>query len=164
MLNNQIADIGGNNSTGPAARLSNFTERHFVFDGVECASLEGVLQSFKFKELEKQREVCALIGIKAKKAGMQTDWRPAQTLYWNGEEYPRDSVDYQQLLDRLYTEVYNQNSSFISDLYATGAQKLIHSLGKSDPSETILTEREFCDRLEKLRNCLMEAFHGAYGQ
>ena len=61
-------DVGGKNNEGAAARLSNFTERHFVFDGVECASIEGVLQSFKFSDTEKQHEVCALIGIQAKKA------------------------------------------------------------------------------------------------
>lgn len=65
--------IGGRTSKGPAARLSNFTKRHFVFDGVQCASLEGALQSLKFREPGKQREICALVEIKAKKVGMQTD-------------------------------------------------------------------------------------------
>ena len=39
----------GKGSGGVAGRLSNFTPRKFIFDGVECNSIEGVLQSFKFK-------------------------------------------------------------------------------------------------------------------
>ena len=150
-------DVGGGGS-GAAVRLSNFTERHFIFDGVECASIEGVLQSFKFKDIEEQRKVCALIGIKAKKAGMKTDWRPMQTLYWNGREFPRDSADYQELLDRLFLEVLNQNPAFVSDLYQTGEHKLIHSLGKDDIRKSILTEREFCDRLERMRDIVKNMF------
>lgn len=161
--NNATAlDIGGRNSSGASARLSNFTERHFVFDGVSCASIEGVLQSFKFEDIGQQREICMLIGIKAKKAGKKTDWRPKQTLYWNGTAYPRSSEDYQKLLDRLYEEVFSQCPQFLSDLYETGENKLIHSIGKDDPAETILTEREFCDRLEKLRSCIRGLYESGY--
>jgi len=153
MLDNTTPlNIGGRNSFGAAARLSNFTERHFIFDDVACTSIEGVLQSFKFENIEKQREICMLVGIKAKKAGKKIDWRPKQTLYWRGTAYPRDSEDYQKLLDRLYMEVFEQCPGFISDLYETGEHQLIHSIGKSDPHETVLTEREFCDRLERLRS------------
>ena len=59
-------DIGGNNS-GVAGRLSNFTARNFIFDGVECNSMEGLLQSFKFENIDIQKYVCTLIGITAKK-------------------------------------------------------------------------------------------------
>ena len=30
----------------PQGALSNFAPRRFVFDGIECNSIEGVLQSF----------------------------------------------------------------------------------------------------------------------
>lgn len=40
-------DIGS--GTGyPSAALSNFAPHSFVIDGVECASMEGFLQSLKF--------------------------------------------------------------------------------------------------------------------
>ncbi len=48
----------GSNSSGVAKRLSNFTARRFIFDGVECYSMEGLLQSFKFKDEHIQVEVC----------------------------------------------------------------------------------------------------------
>ena len=33
-----------------SAALSNFTPHPFVIDGIECASIEGFLQSLKFKD------------------------------------------------------------------------------------------------------------------
>lgn len=96
---------------GYAGRLSNFTERHFTFDGVECCSLEGVLQSFKFSDIEKQKQCCRLVGIHAKRFGENEDWKTNQTLYWQGIEYKRDGIEYQSLLDRLYSTVFE--NSFI---------------------------------------------------
>lgn len=46
----------------PQGALSNFAPRRFVFDGIECNSIEGVLQSFKFKDIEIQKYVCTLVG------------------------------------------------------------------------------------------------------
>lgn len=57
---------------------------------------------------------------------------------------------YQELLDRAY-EALNQNSGFRKALEATGDSSLTHSIGKSDPTHTILTTQEFCSRLLKLR-------------
>ena len=141
----------GSRGGGPASRLSNFTERRFVFDGVPCASIEGALQSFKFSDIQKQREVCALIGADAKKAGEESDWKRSQVLYWNRAEYPRDSQAYQDLLNRLFAEVCNQDEGFARDLRETGRQRLVHTIGRSDPAETVLTEKEFCGRLMRLR-------------
>lgn len=59
----------GKGSGGVAGRLSNFTPRKFIFDGVECNSIEGVLQSFKFKNFEMQKEICKLSGLGAKQRG-----------------------------------------------------------------------------------------------
>lgn len=59
----------GKGSGGVSGRLSNFTPRRFVFDGVNCNSIEGVLQSFKFKNPEMQKEVCKLVGSAAKFKG-----------------------------------------------------------------------------------------------
>jgi len=56
---------------GVIGRLSNFTKREFVFDGVSCRSIEGVLQSFKFEDIDKQSKICALYGMRAKRAGLK---------------------------------------------------------------------------------------------
>lgn len=150
--NSFVLDIKSGSKEGIAAQLSNFTSRQFVFEGVPCASIEGVLQSFRFNDIERQREVCAMSGGTAKKEGRTIDWRPAQILYWQGVEYPRRSEDYQYLLDRLFLAVYIDDKSFANDLQETGNRKLIHSIGRTDPSETLLTADEFCSRLTRLRS------------
>ena len=47
----------GSNSSYPANALSNFSGNRFTVDSVECYSMEGFLQSLKFKSAEMQREV-----------------------------------------------------------------------------------------------------------
>ena len=59
------------------------------------------------------------------------------------------------LLDRAYYEL-SKNTGFAKALLATGNSTLTHSLGKKDPHRTILTEKEFCDRLYKVREYLKE--------
>lgn len=51
----------------PSNKLSNFSPNDFVFDGVECKSIEGVLQAFKFDKIHIQDQVCKLVGLGAKR-------------------------------------------------------------------------------------------------
>ena len=145
-------DIGS--GTGfPSASLSNFAPHPFVIDGVECNSMEGFLQSLKFSNLEMQKEVCKLVGKAAKFKGKKKKWWRTQTLYWQGQEFPRHSEEYQQLLDRAF-DALAQNPSFQKALLATGDAMLTHSIGKTDASQTVLTRYEFCSRLMKIRGRL----------
>lgn len=134
----------------PAAALSNFTPHPFILDGIECASMEGFLQSLKFKNPEMQKEVCKLVGKAAKFKGKKKKWWKTQTLWWRGEEIPRHSKEYQELLDKAFNELA-KNTSFQKALLATGNATLTHSMGKSNPSQTVLTTQEFCSRLLKIR-------------
>jgi len=136
----------------PSFVLSNFTSHLFVFDGVECSSMEGLLQSFKFDKLYMQIDVCKLVGIEAKRRGQErnNDWRQVQKLWWNGVEYYRDGPEYQQLLDRAF-DALAQNANFRKALLATGNSPLTHSIGNTNKLDTCLTEHEFCSRLERLR-------------
>lgn len=143
-------DIGS--GTGfPSASLSNFTPHPFTLDGVECNSMEGFLQSLKFSNIEMQKEVCKLVGKQAKFKGKKKKWWRTQTLYWLGQEFKRDSEEYQILLDRAF-DALSKNSSFRAALLATGTSTLTHSIGKVKPSETVLTRTEFCSRLTKIRS------------
>lgn len=73
-----------------ADSLSNFTARNFVFNNIDCASIEGLIQSLKFEDIEKQVELCACTGYKAKnKSKKAIDWRLTSNLYWNGIKYNR---------------------------------------------------------------------------
>lgn len=145
-------DIGS--GTGfPASNLSNFAPHAFTIDGVECASMEGFLQSLKFSNPEMQKEVCKLVGRAAKFKGKKKKWYRDQTLYWQGKSYKRDSDDYQELLDRAYDQL-SKNDSFRKALLATGNATFTHSMGKNKQSETVLTVKEFTSRLTKIRERL----------
>lgn len=145
----------GSESGYPNSALSNFAPHPFVIDGVECNSMEGFLQSLKFKEPEMQKEVCKLVGKAAKFKGKKKKWYRTQTLYWQGVEYKRDSEEYQRLLDRAYNAL-SENQGFQKALLATGNATLTHSIGKTKKSETVLTRSEFCSRLTTIRSRLQE--------
>ncbi|MCK9446591.1 hypothetical protein M0Q50_06995 [bacterium] len=143
-------DIGSGKDY-PSNALSNFSPHPFILDDVNISSMEGFLQSLKFKSIEMQEYVCTLVGYAAKKKGKDKNWKENQILYWRGEEYKRNSREYQDLLDRAYTELYN-NSKFRAALEASGTSNLTHNIGKSSIKDTVLTKQEFCSRLMKLRN------------
>lgn len=140
----------GSGAGYPAANLSNFHPHPFVIDGVACNSMEGFLQSLKFESVEMQEYVCTLVGKAAKFKGKKKNWWRTQTLYWRGVAIKRDSQEYQDLLDRAYAAL-NENSAFRKALEATGTASLTHSIGKNDIHQTVLTAKEFCSRLMKLR-------------
>lgn len=145
----------GSGSGYPESSLSNFAPHPFEIDGVKCNSMEGFLQSLKFENPDMQVFVCQLVGKAAKFKGKKKKWWRTQTLYWRGKPIPRDSEEYQQLLDRAF-DALSENQSFCSALLATGKSTLTHSIGKSNQSETVLTKQEFCSRLTKIRSRLMD--------
>ena len=146
-------DIGSRNSY-PAGKLSNFTGFKFIFDDVECNSMEGLLQAFKFENIDSQKATCSLIGFSAKKkgSGRNSYWHQKQTLWWNGKAYLRKSKDYQFLLNRAYNALYSQNEDFRKCLIDAGDAIFTHSIGRNNEKETVLTEREFCCRLQHLKD------------
>ena len=146
-------DIGSKNGY-PGSALSNFAPHKFTFDGVECSSIEGVLQSFKFDKPHIQNEVCKLVGLAAKRKGQSRNkaWKTKQCLWWRNDVYRRDSEEYQKLLTRLYDSVFEQSLSFRKALLSTKGMTLTHSIGKNKESDTVLTEREFIHQLNRLRN------------
>lgn len=142
-------DIGSGRKY-PSSALSNFAPHKFVIDEIECASMEGFLQSLKFKNPEMQKYVCSLVGRKAKFKGKKKKWWREQKLYWQGKIYNRHSEEYQILLNKAFGQLA-KNKSFKKALLTTRSAVLTHSLGKNDKHRTVLTEREFCSRLLKIR-------------
>lgn len=135
----------------PSNKLSNFAGHRFTLDGVECYSMEGFLQSLKFKDPNMQKEVCKLVGFAAKRKGSDKNWRRTQTLYWRGTEINRKGDVYQTLLDSAFEAMAKQSEGFRKALLASGDGNLTHSIGKRKKNETILTVQEFCSRLMSLR-------------
>jgi hypothetical protein len=140
----------------PANVLSNFHDNPFYFDGIYCASFEGILQAFKTKFVNEQARLCGLSGRAAQKAGQEyNNWKESQYLYWNGESYERGSAEYWELLLRVF-DIENMNIDKITALLATGNRKLVYSIGKKDKPQTVLTEDEFCRLLTIARVRLKE--------
>jgi predicted NAD-dependent protein-ADP-ribosyltransferase YbiA (DUF1768 family) len=147
-------DVGSKNAY-PAGALSNFTANTFVVDGVLCKSMEGFLQSVKFKSPEMQAEICTYIGFGAKKAGAKKNWQTTQTLWWKGVAIPRRSEAYQKLITAAYDAMFEQSAKFRNCLTAAGKDAVFtHSIGRHNESETVLTEREFCSQLMRLKRKL----------
>lgn len=137
----------------PEDELSNFYPHSFVFDGVECASMEGFLQSLKYKDINKQCEICALTGRDAKDRGSGT-WVFNQDLYWKGKQYNRHGIDYLRLVRNAYDAMYSQCEDFRKALKAVGNKRLFHTIGKTNPHDTVLTEGEFIQMLDLMRDRL----------
>jgi hypothetical protein len=134
----------------PSNVLSNFFPNAFEIDGVWCRSMESFLQSLKYKNIRRQRLLCSLDGKKAKKNALAKKWFKKQVLWWRGKKYSRESEQYQSLLCRAYQQLA-KNPVFAKALADCGQKKLVHSIGKQNKKETILTEKEFISQLEYLR-------------
>ena len=139
---------------GPAGLLGNFAPHPFELDGIRFACMEAFLQSLKVKDPQARVQIYSKLGKAAKEAGMKHDWRPEGKLYFKDHIIDRHGPDYQALLDRAYAALAAQNEIYRDALKETGTRPLIHTIGKDDPKETVLTERELCDRLMKLRDAL----------
>ena len=142
-------------SPHPIDLLSNFASHPFVLDGVTINSMEGFLQSLKFRRKSKQKSVCLLTGAEAKKAGKNAVcWRAFKHLYWNGKRINRFSDKYTALINRAYLQMSKENPSFCEALKETADYSLAHSIGKQYKDETVLTETEFINNLNMIRNSL----------
>ena len=146
--------IIGSKNGYPGSALSNFAPHRFTFDGIECYSMEGFLQSLKFDKCHIAVEVCKLTGLAAKSRGKSRNkrWQSLQTLWWRGCPIPRKSDQYQLLLRKAFKAMYEQSESFRKALDSTKGMTLKHPIGHNDQSMTVLTEREFCKILTDLRD------------
>ena len=158
-----IIEIGGYTTHSIGKKLSNFYPRAFVFDGVACASLEGIIQALKCPDESIQIELCKLVGKEAKKAGeaYTARWQETQTLYWKGVAYKRDSSEYILLFMRIYDTVYEQDPTLQEHLLALGDADIRHSIGCPHASRTTLTEEGMMWNLERLRRRAVQERYAA---
>ncbi len=136
----------------PANVLSNFYPNAFVFDGVKCASMEGFLQSLKFKGKKKQRKVCELTGFEAKNIGKKKwIWKISGNIYWKGEKIKRISSEFDNLINKAFTCLLS-NETFVKAIKDSMNYTYTHSIGKHNKRTTVLTEEEFINVLNKTRD------------
>lgn len=147
-----MIDIISKSEDKRAARLSNFTDRPFYFDGVWCQGIEGILQALKCRDIRTQKKFCTMSGRGAKLTSENyQDWKLTQMLWWADVEYPRHSREYFDLITRIYDAAYEQDPTFAADLLAVGLSELRHTIGNTDANETILTEVEMIYQVNRLR-------------
>ena len=79
----------------------------FVFDGVSCGSMEGFLQSLKYQDTGKQRQICSMEGKNAKNM-TSTHWQTDQIVWWKVLAINRQSKDFQDLIGRAYKAQYSR--------------------------------------------------------
>ena len=135
----------------PLSRLlSNLFPYEFDFRGQRLQSLESFFQGIKFPDARAQKYVFAYHGLNAYfiKSASDYDWRKTGYIYWQGQKIDRYSKEYDDLVDEVYI------SALQNPLYCRVLKKadryLLHSIGKEDKAQTVLTRHEF----ERELNCL----------
>lgn len=135
----------------PANVLSNLCSNGFRFEGVLCGSMEGFLQSLKYQNIDKQRQICSMKGKNAKNM-TSTHWQTDQIVWWKGIAINRQSQEFHDLIRRAYKAMFEQNERFRIALMSTRGMELYHSKGERNPYKTILTQSEFCSILTEMRD------------
>ena len=133
---------------GIGGALSNFAPHAFTIDGVQCASMEGFLQSLKFQDTAEQQRVLYMKAKEAKEYGSKRSWD--RYLYWKGTKVDRFSKEYQSLLEKAYRSML-ANPNFKQALVDSKRKILLHTIGKTMRKNTVLTWWEFIWILYKLR-------------
>jgi hypothetical protein len=148
-----VIEIGGHTQHPVGKKLSNFQARPFLFDGIKCGGMEGLLQALKCPDRERQVEICALSGREAKMAGRKFDsWKDKQILSFLGDTFSRCSRGYLVFITRVYDTLYHQDPTLKDDLRSLGSAQMWHSIGNPDMRDTTLTEVEMMMQLERLRH------------
>ena len=134
--------------------LCNFTSTQFKHQGVKIQSMEGFLQSLKVKDKKTQEKICTLPGFMAKKVGnylKRSGNFDRTTVYWQGQQYNRNTEEFQHVISEAYNSKYSQDRVFRTVLKSSKGHQLTHTIGKNDPMDTRLTENEFINNLDSLR-------------
>lgn len=134
----------------PEDILSNFCGNDFCFEDIQCGCMESFLQSLKIQDENLQRKICL---CKAYELDRYTipEWDGSMPLWWKGHQIDRKSAKYKRLLRRAYEDMYLWCARFRDALMATTGKKLIYDTGETDSDTTILTDKEFCAILTRLR-------------
>jgi predicted NAD-dependent protein-ADP-ribosyltransferase YbiA (DUF1768 family) len=129
--------------------LSNFSESHFVIDGVEMASTEGFIQGIKWPEGHPNRGLAFKShGFAAKKLGNGAE---GKFVWWNGQEIVWRSVAHLALIDRVIRAKFEQSQGAMAALLATDGEVITHDLGKPENPNTSLPAWAFCGTLMSIR-------------
>lgn len=135
----------------PEDILSNLCGNDFCFDGIQCGSMEGFLQSLKIHDEKFQRRVCL---CKARDLDLYSipEWNGSHPLWWKGKKLNRHSSEYMEFLGKAYQDLFLWCGRFRDALMSTEGKQLFYYSGQTDSNKTILTDQEFCSILTAVRN------------
>ena len=109
------------------------------------------------------REIHTLYGTDAVRVKTALpDWTIKQQLNWKGQIIDRESEEYKKLLEDAFDSLFDCSPLFRIALGRTffvdgddlKRKKLIHTMGKNNPKETLLTQSEFISLLNRERDRL----------
>ena len=150
-----ILDIHYKSENELERNLSNFALHAFEFDGVPCSCIEAPLQAFKNQGENFQRRICAMDPVKIHKIyrkAFDSDWKRTQRLFWKDKKIKRASVAYSVQLTRLFDSAFEQSETYRDALQASVGYELMHSVGKYDMYDTVLTIPEYLYHTYRLRS------------
>jgi len=137
-------------------RLSNLYSYRFEIDGLIMESFEGFIQSLRSSDERFKEQSYTLTGFVAWKKGQGVNWWDKQEVYWLGKTIDRNSDEYTELITKAYDCMFEQNEEFRNALRESLPYKITHSVGKTNKTKTLLTNREFLGQLNRLREKLNE--------
>ena len=147
-----------------SAPLSNLYPHKFIIYGfypssniseeqITIPSMESFLQGLKIQDKNLQNIfMTSYSGMDAcKMSATLNSWKETGTLWFNGVAFNRYSDEYTDLITRAYDALFETNHIFREIVLPKYKDKiLIHTIGKDDRSDTVLTEAEFRYQLNRL--------------
>ena len=160
--NENVIDISYKDHT--SAPLSNLYPHKFMLYGfysstfiskeqITIPSMESFLQGIKIMNPNLQNVFMTnYSGMDAcKMSATLNGWKETQTLWFNGVPYDRHNDEYTELITRAYDALFETNPIFREIVLPKYKDKiLIHTIGKDNRFDTVLTEAEFRYQLNRL--------------
>lgn len=125
-----------------------------TYGSIEFASMEAFLQSLAWNGSKTGviKEIAKLHGMDACDVqSILPDWRKAQTLYWDSKPIPRESAEYEALLETAYDSLFKSSALFQLALAKTKGKVLLNTTGTTNPKRALITSSEFIKMLERER-------------
>lgn len=135
------------------AKTNSTADSSFEFAGKKIASVNAFLLALKEQNPIQQTQILQLSKDNLKTAAQQVKLvYDDRVLYWQGKKIPRNSQEYKNLLKRIFSARFNHDINFRNALRAAKNYLLVHTIGKTSTSDTILTEKEFIGLLKEMQS------------
>ena len=125
----------------------------FELGSMKISSVNAFLLALKVQDPIRQKELSVLPLDKIKEASKSIEpIYDARILYWKGKPIERTSKEYSELLDKVYNIRFRKDINYRKAIrFSKQFKNIIHSIGKQNVADTILTEKEFISHIKKLQ-------------